>query len=195
MLSGNSRKPDNYAALASAKASIPIHPPSHPVHTSTQSTIVRVPWSTIVRAPWSLCSVLPPVAAGAGAESRRVAARRVERRIQPAYHRCRYGQGATPGLVLAVLWGALLLLIGFILLGLKLGACEKKITYPIALFGQASLPIYTAHTFVLPALNWLGHLFVVEDVPRIILPLLLFAIYCAVVMDYYHREALRPKSG
>ena len=88
---------------------------------------------------------------------------------------------------------ALLLLIGFILLGLKLGAREKKLTYPIALFGQASLPIYTAHTFVLPLLNWLDRLVVVEGVARIVLPFSVFAIYCAVVMDYYHRKALRSQ--
>ncbi|KAB2935966.1 MAG: hypothetical protein F9K25_01970 [Candidatus Contendobacter sp.] len=52
---------------------------------------------------------------------------------------------------------------------------EKKLTCPVALFGRAWLPIYTAHTFVLPALNWLDRLFVVEGVSRIILPLLLFA--------------------
>ena len=89
---------------------------------------------------------------------------------------------------------ALLLLIGFILLGLRLGAREKKLTYPIALFGQASLPIYTAHTFVLPLLNWLDRLVVVEGVARIILPFSVFAIYCAVVMDYYHRKTLRSQA-
>ena len=88
---------------------------------------------------------------------------------------------------------ALLLLIGFILLSLRLGTREKKLTYPIALFGQASLPIYTAHTFVLPLLNWLDRLVVVEGVARIVLPFSVFAIYCAVVMDYYHRKALRSQ--
>lgn len=83
---------------------------------------------------------------------------------------------------------ALLLLSGFILLGFKLGGREKKLTYPVALFGQASLPIYTAHTFVLPGLGWLDRLFIVEGVSRIILPFLIFAVYCAIVMDYYHRK-------
>lgn len=88
---------------------------------------------------------------------------------------------------------AFLLLAGFIMLGLQLGAREKRLTYPLALFGQASLPIYTAHTFVLPALNWLDRLVVVEGVARIVLPFIAFAVYCAIVMDYYHRKTLRPR--
>ena len=63
-----------------------------------------------------------------------------------------------------------------------------KLAHPVALFGQASLPIYTAHTFVLPGLGWLDRLFIVEGVSRIILPFLIFAVYCAIVMDYYHRK-------
>jgi hypothetical protein len=46
--------------------------------------------------------------------------------------------------------------------------------------------------------EWAGsldRLFIVEGVSRIILPLLLFAIYCAVVMDYYHCKPLRSKSA
>lgn len=90
---------------------------------------------------------------------------------------------------------AFLLLAGFIMLGLKLGAREKRLTYPLALFGQASLPIYTAHTFVLPALNWLDRLVVIEGMVRIALPFMVFAVYCAIVMDYYHRKTLRPRSA
>ncbi|MDG4554674.1 MAG: heparan-alpha-glucosaminide N-acetyltransferase domain-containing protein [Candidatus Competibacter sp.] len=88
---------------------------------------------------------------------------------------------------------AFLLLSGFVVLGLQMGAREKKLTYPLALFGQASLPIYTAHTFVLPALNWLDRLVVVEGMARIVLPFVAFAVYCAIVMDYYHRKTLRPR--
>ena len=89
----------------------------------------------------------------------------------------------------------LLMLSGFILLGLHLGAREKKVTYLLALFGQASLPIYTAHSFVLPALNWLDYWVVIEGIGRIALPFVLFAVYCGIVMDYYHRKGLRPRSA
>ena len=88
---------------------------------------------------------------------------------------------------------ALLLLGGFILLDLKLNEYGSRLTYPLALFGQASLPIYTAHSFVLPALNWLDQLVVVEGIGRILLPFALFAAYCALVMDYYHRKSIRSR--
>lgn len=68
------------------------------------------------------------------------------------------------------------------------GNCGLKLTHPVALFGQASLPIYTMHTFALPGLGWRDRLFIVEGVSRIILPFLIFAVYCAIVMDYYHRK-------
>lgn len=84
-----------------------------------------------------------------------------------------------------------LLLAAFIVLGLELSTYGKKLISPLALFGQASLPIYTAHTFVLPVLHWLDHLVVVEGVMRIMLPFMVFAVYCVVVMEYYHRKMQR----
>ena len=84
---------------------------------------------------------------------------------------------------------------GFQIDPLHLGAREKKLTYLLALFGQASLPIYTAHSFVLPALNWLDYWVVIEGIGRIALPFVLFAVYCGIVMDYYHRKGLRPRAA
>ena len=86
---------------------------------------------------------------------------------------------------------AFLLLTGFIALGLKLGTQGKRLISPLALFGQASLPIYTAHTFVLPILHWLDHLIVVEGMIRILLPFMVFAVYCVLVMEYHRRKMLR----
>lgn len=86
---------------------------------------------------------------------------------------------------------ALLALSAFTVLGLRGGELVRQLLYPLALFGQASLPIYTAHTFVLPSLNWLDHWIVVEGLGRILLPFVLFGLYCLAMMwRYHHRRAV-----
>ncbi len=36
---------------------------------------------------------------------------------------------------------------------------------------------------------------VIEGIGRIALPFVLFAVYCGIVMDYYHRKGLRPRAA
>lgn len=57
-----------------------------------------------------------------------------------------------------------------------------------ALFGQASLPIYTFHQWILPMINWLDAVVVIEGVGRLALALAMFAVLCASSMWYYSRK-------
>ena len=79
----------------------------------------------------------------------------------------------------------LLLLAG--LIALELHAADlSKLLYPLALFGMGALPIYTVHTFVIPLLKLVDTMTEVEGIVRIALPFAVFAVYCLIVMQYYH---------
>ncbi len=58
----------------------------------------------------------------------------------------------------------------------------------VALFGQAALPIFTTHGWVLPLLNWLDEVLIVEGVARMGLGLGIFGVFCGAVMYYYDRK-------
>lgn len=81
------------------------------------------------------------------------------------------------------------------ILGQSLGKWNKAL-YPLSLFGQASLAIYTGHRFVLPSLGWLDASGLkIEGVIRIVLPFLLFAFFCAFMMFRQHRIAINKSEG
>ena len=69
----------------------------------------------------------------------------------------------------------LILLAGLVALELRLPVLSRLL-YPLALFGMGTLPIYTAHSFVLPALKLLDRVTITEGTSRIILPFALFAV-------------------
>ncbi len=79
----------------------------------------------------------------------------------------------------------ILLLAWLVALELRVTAASKFL-YPLALFGMGALPIYAAHLFVLPALDFISKKFPIEGFSRIVIPFVTFAAYCAVVMCYYH---------
>jgi OpgC protein len=79
---------------------------------------------------------------------------------------------------------ALLALLGLVALETSVRRTRQWL-YPLSLFGQGALPIYTAHAFVLPLLALLDRVIVVEGVARVIAPLAAFGLFCASVMLYY----------
>ncbi len=60
----------------------------------------------------------------------------------------------------------LLLLAGLVVLELRVAAASTLL-YPLALFGMGALPIYTAHIFVLPALDFMSKKFPSRDFPAL----------------------------
>jgi hypothetical protein len=84
----------------------------------------------------------------------------------------------------------LLLLAGLVALELHVVAVSKLL-YPLALYGMGALPIYTVHTFVLPILKLVDTATAIEGIGRIALPFAVFAVYCLVVMQYYHGKLKR----
>lgn len=85
----------------------------------------------------------------------------------------------------------LLLLAGLVFLELRVAAASTLL-YPVALFGMGALPIYTAHIFVLPALDFMSTKIVIEGLARIFIPFAAFGGYCLFVM-YYHHYKLRRR--
>jgi hypothetical protein len=63
----------------------------------------------------------------------------------------------------------------------------RKIGYPLALFGQASLLLFTGHAFVLPAVELIDRFGSLRGIGRVAVPLVLFAVFCAVVIYLRHR--------
>ena len=81
----------------------------------------------------------------------------------------------------------LLILAGLVALELRVPAVSDFL-YPLALFGIGALSIYTAHTFVLPALDLVSTKIPIEGYVRIVFAFSMFAIYCLAVMWYYHAK-------
>ena len=67
--------------------------------------------------------------------------------------------------------------------------------YILALFGQASLLLYTGHAFVLPALEWTGQFVTLRGPWRAVVPFLPFAVFCAAVLYARHRQLLGKKAA
>jgi uncharacterized membrane protein len=86
---------------------------------------------------------------------------------------------------------ALLALLGLVVLETSVRRTRQWL-YPLSLFGQGALPIYTAHAFVLPLLALLDRVIVVEGIARVIAPLAAFGLFCAFVMLYY--DLIRQKA-
>lgn len=63
--------------------------------------------------------------------------------------------------------------------------------YLLALFGQTSLVLYTAHAFVLPSLELADLAIPLHGVPRVIFGFVPFATFCAAVMYWRHRRLKR----
>jgi len=82
----------------------------------------------------------------------------------------------------------LLVLLLFVIIDLRPKSLAERATYPLAIFGQGSLIIYTGHSFVLPMINWLDVIYPTEGLLRILIPFLLFFAFCGLVMMYYHRQ-------
>jgi hypothetical protein len=87
---------------------------------------------------------------------------------------------------------ALLLFCGLAWLERRI-ALASRVLYPLTLAGQAALPIYLGHAFVLPAiavLDSMGMRF--EGAWRAAVPAALFATFCLVVIVLQHRRTIRP---
>jgi uncharacterized membrane protein len=67
--------------------------------------------------------------------------------------------------------------------------------YILALFGQASLLLYTGHAFVLPALEWTGQFVTLRGPWRAVVPFLPFAVFCAAVLYARHRQLQGKKAA
>src|SRR5262245_19965368 len=67
--------------------------------------------------------------------------------------------------------------------------------YIPALFGQTSLLLFTGHAFVLPALEVVDRLVPLHGVLRAAVPLLLFAVFCAVVLYARHNHVQAQNAG
>jgi uncharacterized membrane protein len=67
--------------------------------------------------------------------------------------------------------------------------------YILALFGQASLLLYTGHAFVLPLLEWSGRFVALRGPWRVVVPLLPFVVFCAVVLYARHRQVAGRSPG
>jgi uncharacterized membrane protein len=63
--------------------------------------------------------------------------------------------------------------------------------YLLALFGQTSLVLYTAHAFVLPSLEIADLAIPLHGIPRVIFGFVPFATFCAAVMYWRHRRLKR----
>jgi len=63
----------------------------------------------------------------------------------------------------------------------------SRTMYVLALFGQSALFIYVGQGFVLPMLGWLDGVVNIEGFWRIILPLVVFVLFCSVVVLHRHR--------
>src|SRR5262249_9729316 len=57
----------------------------------------------------------------------------------------------------------------------------------LALFGQASLLLYTGHVFILPALALADRIAPLRGAWRVALPSLAFAMFCGLVLSWRHR--------
>ncbi|MBI4558705.1 MAG: OpgC domain-containing protein [Candidatus Hydrogenedentes bacterium] len=71
----------------------------------------------------------------------------------------------------------------------------QRIRYPVCLFGQASLPIFTGHVFVLPALKGLDHIVVLDGIVRVLVPFAMFGVYCLAMMYRRHLKLQMGKPG
>jgi Heparan-alpha-glucosaminide N-acetyltransferase, catalytic len=60
--------------------------------------------------------------------------------------------------------------------------------YLLALFGQTSLLLFAGNQFVLPAIDLIDHVAELRGIWRVGIPLSLFALFCAVVMYFRHRQ-------
>jgi hypothetical protein len=65
---------------------------------------------------------------------------------------------------------------------------SQRWLYPISLFGQGALPIYTAHAFVLPLLAVFDAIVVIEGLARVIVPLVIFGVFCGMVSLHHHNK-------
>lgn len=63
-----------------------------------------------------------------------------------------------------------------------------RATWPLALFGQAALGVYTTRGWVLPIVGALDHVVVIEGKSRAVLALAIFASFCALSMWHYARK-------
>jgi hypothetical protein len=94
---------------------------------------------------------------------------------------------------------ALLVLLGLVVLETSVRRTRQWL-YPLSLFGQGALPIYTGHVFVLPLLVSLDDLVVLEGIARLVVPLAAFGLFCGAVMLYYDRKrrkiiGKKPEAG
>jgi Heparan-alpha-glucosaminide N-acetyltransferase, catalytic len=79
---------------------------------------------------------------------------------------------------------ALLALLGLVALETSVRRARQWL-YPLSLFGQGALPIYTAHAYVLPLLALLDQVIVLKGAARFVVPLAAFGLFCGMVMFYY----------
>ncbi len=61
--------------------------------------------------------------------------------------------------------------------------------YVLALFGQTSLVIFTAHSFVLPSLELLGHYVPLHGIVRVAMAFVPFTLFCTWVIYQRHRRS------
>ena len=67
----------------------------------------------------------------------------------------------------------------------------QPVGYVLALFGQTSLVLYTAHMFVLPVLELADHLGRLSGAVRVAVAFVPFAVFCGLVMYGQHRYLQR----
>jgi hypothetical protein len=85
---------------------------------------------------------------------------------------------------------ALAAIAGFELLTRNIGVLRGP-GYVLALFGQTSLVLYTAHAFVLPSLEIADFAVTLRGLSRVIAGFIPFALFCVVVMYLRHRRLNR----
>jgi len=68
------------------------------------------------------------------------------------------------------------------------------LTYPLVLFGQTALVIFTSHMWVLPTVRWLSFVWPLPGLVRILIPLTAFGIF-ALVMMYRQHLKMQRKQG
>ncbi|HVK12231.1 MAG TPA: acyltransferase family protein [Gemmataceae bacterium] len=71
----------------------------------------------------------------------------------------------------------------------------RPVGYVLALFGQTSLVLFTAHMFVLPVLELADHVGRMSGLVRVAVAFVPFAVFCALVMYGQHRYLQRRAAG
>lgn len=85
---------------------------------------------------------------------------------------------------------ALLMIVAFDRLN-RNSALWDVASHPLAVVGKQALPIYTAHAFILPSLHLTDRVYKIEGPLRAILPLLLFATICLLIVNRSDRTSGR----